>query len=75
MQVQVRGINSGRDTESSVALVIDGIVVTNPNALNQEMDNMENMRSRPPRSDLWKKRSRRCYSFKHKKTPEEFGKF
>ena len=41
MQVQVRGINSGRDTESSVALVIDGIVVTNPNALNQEMDNME----------------------------------
>ena len=40
MQVNVRGINSGRDTESSVALVIDGILVTNPNALNQEMDNM-----------------------------------
>ncbi len=41
MQVNIRGINSGRDTESSVALVIDGILVTNPNALNQEMDNME----------------------------------
>ena len=40
MQVNIRGINSGRDTESSVALVIDGILVTNPNAINQEMDNM-----------------------------------
>lgn len=40
MQVNIRGINSGRDTESSVALVIDGVLVTNPNALNQEMDNM-----------------------------------
>lgn len=41
MQVNIRGINSGRDTESSVALVIDGVLVTNPNALNQEMDNMQ----------------------------------
>ena len=41
MQVNIRGINSGRDTESSVALVIDGILATNPNALNQEMDNMQ----------------------------------
>ncbi len=40
MQVVVRGINSGRDTESSVALVIDGIQITNPNALNQELDNL-----------------------------------
>ena len=40
MQVSVRGINSGRDTESSVALVIDGVLLTNPNALNQELDDM-----------------------------------
>ena len=40
MQVNVRGINSGRDTESSVALVVDGVLLTNPNALNQEMDNI-----------------------------------
>lgn len=40
MQVNIRGINSGRDTESSIALIIDGILVTNPNALNQELDNI-----------------------------------
>lgn len=39
-QVNVRGINSGRDTESSVALIIDGVLITNPNALNQELDNV-----------------------------------
>ena len=40
MQINIRGINSGRDTESSVALVIDGVLVTNPNALNRELDNI-----------------------------------
>ena len=40
LQVNIRGINSGRDTESSVALIIDGVLVTNPNALNQELDNI-----------------------------------
>lgn len=40
MQVNIRGINSGRDTESSVALVIDGVLLTNPNALNQELDDV-----------------------------------
>ncbi len=40
MQVAIRGINSGRDTESSIALIIDGVLVTNPNALNQELDNV-----------------------------------
>lgn len=39
-QINIRGINSGRDTESSVALVVDGVLVTNPNALNQELDNI-----------------------------------
>ncbi len=39
-QVNIRGINSGRDTESSVALIVDGVLVTNPNALNQELDNI-----------------------------------
>lgn len=40
LQVNIRGINSGRDTESSVALIVDGVLVTNPNALNQELDNI-----------------------------------
>lgn len=40
LQINIRGINSGRDTESSVALIIDGVLVTNPNALNQELDNI-----------------------------------
>ncbi len=40
MQVNIRGINSGRDTENSFALLIDGVLVTNPNALNQELDNV-----------------------------------
>ena len=40
LQVNIRGINSGRDTESSVALIIDGVLVTNPNAINQELDNI-----------------------------------
>jgi iron complex outermembrane receptor protein len=40
LQVNIRGINSGRDTESSVALLIDGVLVTNPNAINQELDNI-----------------------------------
>lgn len=39
-QINIRGINSGRDTENSVALIIDGVLVTNPNALNQELDNV-----------------------------------
>jgi iron complex outermembrane receptor protein len=38
MQVNIRGINSGRDTESSFALVVDGVLLTNPNVLNQELD-------------------------------------
>ncbi len=34
-QINIRGINSARDAESSVALVVDGILKTNPAALNQ----------------------------------------
>jgi iron complex outermembrane receptor protein len=37
-QINIRGLNSGRDTESSVALVVDGVLLTNPNALNQELN-------------------------------------
>jgi iron complex outermembrane receptor protein len=36
MQVSIRGINTGRDAEPNFALVIDGVLQTNPNALNQE---------------------------------------
>jgi len=37
MQVNIRGINTGRDAEPNFALVIDGVLQTNPNALNQEL--------------------------------------
>jgi len=37
MQLNIRGINTGRDAETNFALVIDGVLQTNPNALNQEL--------------------------------------
>ena len=40
MQVTIRGINTGRDAETNFALVIDGVLQTNPNALNQELANV-----------------------------------
>ena len=40
MQVSIRGINTGRDVEPNFALVVDGVLQTNPNALNQELANV-----------------------------------
>ena len=40
LQVTIRGINTGRDAETNFALVIDGVLQTNPNALNQELSNV-----------------------------------
>ncbi len=40
MQVVIRGINTGRDAETNFALVVDGVLQTNPNALNQELSNV-----------------------------------
>jgi iron complex outermembrane receptor protein len=40
MQVVIRGINTGRDAETNFALVIDGVLQTNPTALNQELANV-----------------------------------
>jgi len=40
MQVSIRGLNTGRDAETNFALVIDGVLQTNPNALNQELNNV-----------------------------------
>ena len=40
LQVTIRGINTGRDAEPNFALVIDGVLQTNPNALNQELANV-----------------------------------
>jgi len=37
MQVTIRGINTGRDAETNFALVVDGVLQTNVNALNQEL--------------------------------------
>lgn len=40
LQVTIRGINTGRDAETNFALVVDGVLQTNPNALNQELANV-----------------------------------
>ncbi|MBM4197351.1 MAG: TonB-dependent receptor [Gammaproteobacteria bacterium] len=40
-QVNIRGINGARDAETNYALVIDGILMTNPAALNREYANLE----------------------------------
>ena len=36
-QVSIRGINGARDAESNFALVVDGILLTNPGAFNREL--------------------------------------
>lgn len=35
-QVNIRGINGSRDAENSYALIVDGVLMTNPAALNRE---------------------------------------
>ena len=40
-QVNIRGMNSARDAENNYALVIDGILMTNPAALNREYSNLK----------------------------------
>jgi iron complex outermembrane recepter protein len=42
-QVNIRGINGARDAENSFALIIDGILVTNPAALNREYTDLKQM--------------------------------
>ncbi len=41
MQVSIRGLNTGRDAETNFALVIDGVLQVNPNSLNQEFANIQ----------------------------------
>jgi len=43
MQVNIRGINTGRDAETNFAFVVDGVLQTNPNALNQELSGVTQM--------------------------------
>jgi iron complex outermembrane receptor protein len=40
-QVNIRGINGARDAETNYALIIDGILMTNPAALNREYSNLK----------------------------------
>ena len=39
-QVNIRGMNGARDAETNFALIIDGILMTNPAALNREYTNL-----------------------------------
>lgn len=41
LQVSIRGINTGRDTEPNFAFVVDGVLQTNPFGLSQELANVE----------------------------------
>jgi len=40
-QVSIRGIVSTRDAESTFAYVVDGVLLTNPNAFNQQLEDIE----------------------------------
>jgi iron complex outermembrane receptor protein len=40
-QVSIRGIISTRDAESSFAYVVDGVLITNPNAFNEQLVDVE----------------------------------
>ena len=40
-QVNIRGINGARDAETNYALIIDGVLMTNPAALNREYTNLQ----------------------------------
>jgi iron complex outermembrane recepter protein len=40
-QVNIRGINGARDAENSFALIIDGVLYTNPAAFNREYTNLQ----------------------------------
>ena len=41
LQVSIRGINTGRDTETNFAFVVDGVLQTNPYALSQDLSNIQ----------------------------------
>ncbi|HEY6641428.1 TonB-dependent receptor [Povalibacter sp.] len=41
LQLNIRGINTGRDVETNFAFVIDGVLQTNPNSFNQELANVQ----------------------------------
>jgi iron complex outermembrane receptor protein len=41
LQVSIRGINTGRDTEPNFAFVVDGVLQTNPFGLSQELANIQ----------------------------------
>lgn len=40
-QVNIRGINGARDAEASFGFIIDGILMTNPSALNREFSDLQ----------------------------------
>lgn len=40
-QVNIRGINGARDAEASFGFIIDGILMTNPSALNREFTDLQ----------------------------------
>jgi iron complex outermembrane receptor protein len=41
LQVSIRGLNTGRDSEPNFAFVVDGVLQTNPYGLSQELANIQ----------------------------------
>ena len=76
MQVNIRGINTGRDAETNFALVVDGVLQTNPNALNQELVRRHADRDRegPARRAVRPKRGRRRADHDHAQTRRRMGR-
>ena len=64
-QVNIRGINGARDAENSYALIVDGVLMTNPAALNREYANLrqiEVLRARRARfTDATRRRARSSF--------------
>jgi iron complex outermembrane receptor protein len=74
-QVNIRGMNGARDAENSYALVIDGITMTNPAALNREYSNLSQIEVlKGPQGAIYgRNASAGAFIINTRKPGEEFG--
>jgi iron complex outermembrane receptor protein len=74
-QVNIRGMNGARDAENSYALVIDGITMTNPAALNREYANLQQIEVlKGPQGAIYGRNgSAGAFIINTRKPGEEFG--
>jgi iron complex outermembrane receptor protein len=74
-QVNIRGINGARDAETNYALIIDGILMTNPAALNREYSNLQQVEIlKGPQGAIYGRNAAAgAFVITTKKPGEEFG--